>query len=305
MSTTAEGNVVPTDRHESVMALLAAHKGYTDPKKLIRQLAREKIDYAKQNGWSGPPFCPILLASIFGIRCKKVDHDIDGDGRILRYRDGKLWIEYRGDRIFERQRFTIFHEFAHTLFPDYCTFGPQHHTPHKAARDPEKEFENLCDVAAAEMILPFHDFSDDLTKHKWLGIETVHKLRQRYEASIDATTHRLIELSEGTPCGAVFLTDQKGSHSGYGPLWVKYSQKNSLFKCYVPAGTSVPRTSIATRCYQNSIATTEPGKETWWINGQPRTWLVQAAKLPSTDNPGYSKVVALLLPQSHGKLREV
>src|SRR6185437_15156974 len=104
--------------------------------------------YAKALGWNGPAFCPKVFAGIFGIRCKEVNYEIGGEGRILPYADRKLWIEYRSQRLPERQRFTIFHEFAHTLFPDFCKFLPHHYSGGKA-KDPEKEFENLCDIAAS------------------------------------------------------------------------------------------------------------------------------------------------------------
>src|SRR5205807_2090586 len=105
MSISAGSSGAVQARHKSVLALLAAHPGESDAKKLIRRLAREKVAYAKTHSWLGPAFCPKILSSIFGIRCKEVTHDIRGDGRILPYRDGKLWIEYRQDRPIERQRF--------------------------------------------------------------------------------------------------------------------------------------------------------------------------------------------------------
>lgn len=50
---------------------------------------------------------------------------------------------------------TIFHECGHTLFPEYGEYSTvQHHAPEKAQSDPDREFENLCDVAAAEMLFP-------------------------------------------------------------------------------------------------------------------------------------------------------
>lgn len=301
MSTPGGSRNQASARHESVRALLAAYPGETDPKTLIRRLAREKIAYAKSLGWEGPPFCPKILASIFGIRSKEVSHDIAGDGRILLHPDGKLWIEYRSDRLPERQRFTIFHEFAHTLFPDYCHFLPLHNSPASRATDPEKEFEFLCDVAAAEMLLPVEDFSNDLKDLSWLGFEAIHQLRKRYQASIDATTYRLIELMNSVPCAAVFLTDQRQeAFRGYGPLWMKYSRCNTEFKGYVPPGNSPPRESVALQCFRNGVETTDPVRETWWINGKPRTWLVQATKLPIVPtNPEYAKVVALFFPVSY------
>jgi Zn-dependent peptidase ImmA (M78 family) len=296
--TKARGEV--SKRHESVEALLAAHPGETDPKKIIRRLAREKISYAKSHGWGGPPFCPKELTSIFGIRCKEVHHDIRGDGRILRYPTGKIWIEYHSNRMPERQRFTIFHEFAHTLFPDYCEFLPQHQNADKGAPSSEKEFENLCDVGAAEMLLPAEDFSADLKTVERLGFEIVHNLRKKYIASIDATTYRLIELANEVPCAAVFFIDQNDGQRGKGPLWVRNCSKNPLFNFYIRPGVSPPPNSVVVHCYKNGIETTPPIKETWWINNRPRTWLVQAAKLPNMPHfPEYPKVAALLFPSSY------
>src|SRR6186713_1050187 len=105
----------PLARHPSVKALLDAHPGERDPKEVIRRLARSKVAHAKSLGWEGPPFCPKEFSSIFDIRCKEVNHAIGGDGRILVQRNGKPVIEYVSGRMPERQRFTIFHEFAHTL----------------------------------------------------------------------------------------------------------------------------------------------------------------------------------------------
>jgi hypothetical protein len=41
---------------------------------------------------------------------------------------------------------------------------------------------------------------------------------------------------------------------------------------------------------------------TLWFKGAPRSWLVQAAKLPTVkEDPNYPKVVALLFPSGYGK----
>src|SRR5206468_2231507 len=111
-------------------------------------------------------------------------------------------------------RFTIFHEFAHTLFPDYCDFLPQHQGLEQDYSEQHKKFENLCDAAAAEMLLPESEFRADIGSFRWLGFEAIHKLRSLYQASIDATVLRLVDLVPAIPCGAVFLTDQKGSWGG-------------------------------------------------------------------------------------------
>lgn len=302
MPTSAEGHGAPPTRHVSVQALLKAHPGETDPKALIRRLAQQKIASAKAHGWAGPPFCPRIFASLFGIRCKGVLCDIGGEGRILPHPNGHAIIEYRQDRLLERQRFTIFHEFAHTLFPDFCSYQRAvHHAALRKLSDPEKEFENLCDIAAAEMLLPKEDFCRDLTELRPLGFMAVNHLRQRYIASVDATTHRLVELTDTDPIAAVFLTDQRGKHSGEGPLWVKYSCRNPLFKGFIQPGITPPQNSVVYSKFQEVMAFTAPIRETWSINGSPRSWLVQALKLPDIpENPDYPKVVALLFSAGYG-----
>lgn len=284
-------------RHTSVKALLDAHPGEQDPKAIIRRLARSRVAYAKSLGWKGPPFCPKEFASIFGIRCKEVAHAIGGDGRILVYPDGKPVIEYLAGRMPERQRFTIFHEFAHTLFPDYCALVPHHHAPESQLSDEEKEFEFLCDVGAAEMLLPLDEFTHDLAGQPVACFEAIHTLRQRYVASIDATIYRAVEVETRVPCAAVFLTDQrKPNFTGRGPLWVNNHSRNGPFRTFIWPGTTPPPDSVTLHCYRNAVDTTKPVKETWWLQGKPRTWQVQAAKLPAIpDSPAYAKVAALLV----------
>lgn len=306
MSTTATGRGTSTIVHKSIEALLAAYPNEGNAENIMRRLAREKVAYAKSRQWGGPPYCPKELTSLFGIKCKEVDHDIDGEGRILLNRVKKIEIEYRKGRLPERQRFTIFHEFAHTLFPDYCEFIPQHQSLQKNPPSPVKKFENLCDIGASEMLMPFEDFTADIQKQEYLCVESVHNLRERYHSSIDATIYRLRDLVTSVGFAAVFLTDQRGTSQGFGPLWVKHSSRNSLFKTFIPAGVTPPRDSVVSQCYRNNLETTSAVKETWWINGEPRSWLVQAAKLPTiAENPNYPKVVALLFPTSYGKTKAI
>lgn len=289
----------PPARHPSVVALLETYPGKNDPKEIITELARAKVRYAKEEGWSGPPFCPKQFASILGVRCKEVAHDIGGDGRILVQRDGRPLIEYACGRMPERQRFTIFHEYAHTLFPDYCEFAPHHHRPDQQISEAEKEFESLCDVAAAEMLLPVDEFTRDLFDFPAACFASIHALRQRYEASIDATTYRSISLEKRTPCAAVFLTDQRKHFSGDGPLWVNNSSRNTLFKPFVWPGTIPPGNSETLRCFRDGTDSSGAVEETWMVKGEAKTWLVQAAKLPPIPHaPAYSKIVALLVTAS-------
>lgn len=286
-------------RHPSVIALLDAHAGKREPKQIMRHLAREKVAYAKSLRWKGPPFCAKELCSMFGIRCFEVDHDIGGDGRILRGPDGRPRIEYAGGRMEERQRFTIFHEFAHTFFPDYCQFLPYHHREITPLSSAEKEFENLCDVGASEMLFPEEDFTGDLASFDRVGFSEILGLQSRFKASLDATCYKLVEKANALPLCIAFLTDQRGRHKGRGSLWVRNSSGSKLFRGYIPPGTVPPMNSVVLDCYYGNVDVSDPVKETWWIQGFPRTYLAQAAKLPVVDSPEYPKVVTLLLPQGY------
>lgn len=271
------------------------HPRQTDPKQVIRELARNRVAHAKALGWAGPPFCPKEFASIFDIRCREVTHEIGGDGRILVQRDGKFRIEYRKQSMPERQRFTIFHEFAHTLFPDFGTLLPRHHAPGAALTREEKEFENLCDVAAAEMLMPLDEFTKDLSSQVAGDLAAVHVLRRIYKASIDATVHRVIDLEQRCGCMAVFLTDQKGKFEGSGPLWVKYSTIGSRFGSFIWPGSTPPAKSVVLECFQRGQDILKPARESWLAKGREIRCTVQAIRLPELPEfPDYAKIVALL-----------
>ena len=235
--------------HPSVKKLLEVYTDETNPERVIRRLARHRVAYAKKHQWNGPFFCPVLLASLADVRCVEVNHDIGGDGRIILNRDGDPIIEYRSGYPPERQRFTIFHEFAHLLFPDYCKFVPHHHNAVGADSHEHREFENLCDVAAGEMMMPIENFQSDLSSRPKVEANFVTQLAGRYFASIDATIARLADTSLASPFLAAFLTDQRGTYQGSGPLWVRYIKKSSSFRGFIWPGSCPPSTSVVNECF--------------------------------------------------------
>jgi Zn-dependent peptidase ImmA (M78 family) len=60
----------------------------------------------------------------------------------------------------ERQRFTIYHELAHTYFPGAFEFV--RHQESFPADQAHRKFENLCDIGAAELLLPYDEFLADI-----------------------------------------------------------------------------------------------------------------------------------------------
>src|SRR5262249_9758442 len=99
-------------KSESVRALA----GTGDPVRVVEMKARELVLDAMDKGWSGPPFDPIKLARQLGMNIA-VSDEIN-DARLVPNAKEVL-IEYNPNRPRGRIRFSIAHEIAHTLFPDF------------------------------------------------------------------------------------------------------------------------------------------------------------------------------------------
>src|SRR2546426_5403101 len=90
--------------------------GGSDPVALVTSRAREIVMEAIQNGWNGPPFDPFRLAEILGISVVAREDVLDA--RVVP-KGSKPFIEFNPNRPRRRVRFSVAHEIAHTLFPDY------------------------------------------------------------------------------------------------------------------------------------------------------------------------------------------
>jgi hypothetical protein len=89
----------------------------------------------------------------------------------------------------ERRRFTVLHEGGHTFLPGFLR-ARQHR-----CKGPKTRQEQLCDVAAAEMLFPRDQFIADLVQTGG-GLATVESLAERYVASIQATALRSVTLAD-------------------------------------------------------------------------------------------------------------
>ena len=130
-----------------------------DPEEIIRHLARNEIADARNYGLSGPPFDPRILASIMGIQpeeSKQLIRSEDAELQPIGKDNRNLIIKYNPDKPKTRQNFSIAHEIAHTLFPEYRDQYKAHHKIGKFNPDSEVEF--LCDLGASEIIMPAPKF---------------------------------------------------------------------------------------------------------------------------------------------------
>jgi hypothetical protein len=283
-----------SEHHPSVTVLMGEAKRGEKPVDVIIRKCRAMVAYAKSKGWSGPPYDPRILAGIFKIKVEEAAGIIDGDGCIFP-RGGRLVIQYSPGKTEERRRFTICHELAHTCFTD-C-FETIHKQNGKEPQDVAfKKFEGLCDAGAAELLMPFEDFTADLQDTQ-VSFPKSLQLAARYKASIDATLKRVLDLHADAPCAAAFLTDRDvgDERALRGRLRVLYCWKSGSFGGFIPSGTLVPANSQSLPHACSGATPLSAAKETWWIGGKPRTYYVESLRLPVfADNPEYPLVVALL-----------
>lgn len=101
----------------------------------------------------------------------------------------------------ERQRFTVCHEAGHTLFPGF------REARQFRCNGEKTRTEQLCDVAASELLLPSRYFLPDL-KQATVGWDAVEALAGRYDASIESTANRFVQLWPDEPILLMVLSER-------------------------------------------------------------------------------------------------
>jgi aspartokinase-like uncharacterized kinase len=170
------------------------------PEQVIIRKAQKLVDYALKEGWSGPPFDPSILASVLGIKKTPIE-GIEAEAQIVPV-NGQFELMFRRDVADKRLNFTLCHEVAHTLFPD-CARMIHFRNANRDKFDPEREVEFLCDIGAAEILLPSPYFEEELKK-EGISLKSVEGLSERFKASREAIIRR-IPASNLKPCAVVYF----------------------------------------------------------------------------------------------------
>lgn len=277
--------------HPSVRALLDADGG-TDPVAAIRRRARALVAKALAMGWEGPPFDMTELASLQGLKVKtSTAFADDQDACVI---PGQVLLNARKHPV--RRRYSIAHEIGHTLFPDYEDEVRRAGRLWRRDGD-DSEFERLCQVAGAELLLPLDAFLDAVVRHgiSLLGALSLAKL---FDASIEATLRRLVETAEA-PLVALLLRpvdpetgawlDVRGAegHSPYIPLGVSlFSTSGVCGPLRIVTGTRPPKGSAADRAWKRAalargtVVTEYTSGERWTHAGVSGAWYGEAMTLP-------------------------
>jgi hypothetical protein len=275
-------------RHPSVQALLSEAASGEDAHAVIRRKARTVVAKARSL-WKGPPFCPFALADIEGIIVERAPCDIRSDGRIFP-KGEQVYIQYTDGPSIERIRFTICHELAHTLFPD-CFKRERRRSPAEKA---EREFEDLCNAGAAEFLFPLEEFTLDIGGAP-LTAGKLQALSTRYEASVDATARRFVNLYPAPAC-VVFAEYREPKPGKVVSLFVQYAVANGGFKTRFFKGGSINSKSVANRAYTERKPLAA-ATESWIVHGKWARFRVEAVPLPKFQSKLTADVAILLYPK--------
>ncbi len=305
-------------RNETILKLARRDHSGRPLEEVVRDLARDKLAEADallreiDEKWAPPPFDPFLVAQALGIRCLPVEESWLKDAMICVY-DGILTILFRPQRSTARTHFNIFHEIAHTLFPDYHYNHPYQHSRRPRLFEPEGQLEYLCDIAAAEFLMPMDLFSADLAD-KGFGAGRVDSLCRCYGASMEAVCLRMVESNlEECTLALVEHRYQRKSHRrkdrelppeeanpARENIRVVYSAPSRCFrarKLFIPPHLAVGHRS----CIHQAARSKKPamGEECLELGrGQSQQFYIEA--LPVTSRPrrhGRSPVLAFFYPR--------
>lgn len=188
--------------------------GAADAPAAIRAKAKELI--LLQVGMFGETTMPInvdVLASLRGIQRSEElplhspDAELVPDGR------GGVTMRVNPDRPDTRQRFSVAHEISHTFFPDYETKAwCRTDARYRNRNDPDDFLEMLCDIAAAELLLPDPWFSTDAAAVT--SAQGLSDLASNYRASREATARRYAELNPSAVTAVFFSWKLKPTQHG-------------------------------------------------------------------------------------------
>lgn len=251
--------------------------------------------------WSPPPYDPLLVAQALGIRCLEVA-DESFQAAMICVRDGQPVILYRRHRDLVKTRFSLFHEIAHTLFPEgrRAQLGPG---PGSPLLEPEGRLERLCDAAALEMMLPSDHFDADLEQGRF-GADRVPDLCARYGAGLESVALRMVDRPAAPACAVVLVEHDRptrwrqrqegGTAPDFAVTYAAYSRRARERACFLARRLGLPRDSAlrtAARRGKGAAGT----ERLPLLTGDSRSFRVEA--LPLTDRPrrkGHSAVLAFI-----------
>ncbi len=278
-------------RHPSVRNLA----GDRDPVAVVVELARQVVLEAIDSKVTALPVDPFKLAESRGVQV--IPRPDVRDARTICGLHNRPVIEFNPNRPRTRIRFSICHELAHTLFPD-CTEQVRHRLFHAETSPVASELEMLCNLAAAEFLLPIGSIQEDMSKLD-LSIDAALKLRVKYEASVESVLLRLVGLSAGK-CAIFAAVADESSAAADRRYRLEYVKGTQHWSVGLKRGHVLPRDTAATEC--SAIGFTAVSEEQW-IPDQHK-FRVEMVGVTPYPNRVIPRVVGLIKPIGHDAAKE-
>ncbi|HEY3382587.1 MAG TPA: ImmA/IrrE family metallo-endopeptidase [Vicinamibacterales bacterium] len=193
-----------SDATSALIAELVRSTDASDPTAAMRIKARHAIELFRST--LGEPSLPInveALASLLGISRTNERPVFSDDAELVSMQDGRVAIRVNPDRPETRRRFSLAHEISHTFLPHYrsktwCRTDARY----RRRENPDDLVEMLCDVGAAELIMPVPWFLRDAGLVR-TGFQLV-QLARTYGVSREAALRRFAEAHSGCVAAVFF-----------------------------------------------------------------------------------------------------
>jgi O-acetyl-ADP-ribose deacetylase (regulator of RNase III) len=245
-----------------------------DPLVEVEKAARSLVLRARENGWEGPPFNPLRIAEMLDVQIEA--NSSVADARLVATESGPK-IEFNPKQPRERVRFSIAHEIAHLLFPDWAE---QIRNRGGGGAADDWQLEMLCNLAASEFVLPIGSLP---STSKIPPIEDLMLWRREYDVSAEAFLIRLAKTSN-QPIG-VFVSSPVVSVGGTRRYKIDYFVCSPTAPVLRLSGVSIPAQSIVHRC--TAIGHTDRSIESW-LTGAPT--LIECVGLTAYPGSVYPRV---------------
>ena len=267
-------------RHPSVQRFA----GGEDPiQKMVREAGQWALEGLESND-SQTPADPFALAKLHNIDV--VPRENIADARVVPLGGERYTIEFNPNQPGVRIRFSIAHELAHTIFRD-CGDQIRNRASRSEFREHEWELEMLCNIGAAELLMPIATFPD--LRKESLKIDSLMELRKRFQVSSEALLLRIASLSlEQCAVFAASLVDESAPKRRYK---IDYLISSRAWQAKLATGHTLGEGTRVAEC--TAIGFTTYGNESWSGLGNVHLEAVGISPYPGGAIP---RVVGLITP---------
>lgn len=249
-----------------------------DPVVAVQEAAQRLVLKAREAGWEGPPFNPVKIVEMLGART--LANASISDARLFASSNGPV-VEYNPQQPRERVRFSIAHEVAHMLFPDW-----QEEVRNRggSSSTDDWQLEMLCNIAASEFVLPIGSLPQGF---ETASIEDLMREKRRYDVSAEAFLIRFVKTSN-TPV-TVFFASPVEDAGGDRNYRIDYAIASPLAPRATLEGMMLPRGSAARSC--TAIGHTDRAVETWFAD---RATTIEYVGIPGYPGARYPRVAGVV-----------